>query len=216
MDPRDQIIKLLVGAFPTDILHVHEGVLCKSSIFLKNALKPEWAGQRDDPHTIDLSDERFETVKAYINWLYSSKSAVIPLEDKSIYAMLQNEEAQNLFISLAKAYVFGEKLQDIEYKNLVIKDMVVVWDALRWSPGPECTAIIYNGTSTGSPARRFLTDIIAYTAHYDPDEPVGWMSFIDEIPYEALVDAMKATIKLRSALNSSYITNSSYVEEIVQ
>lgn len=211
---RDQIVKLLVGTHPSEILHVHEGVLCKSSAFFKRSLKPEWAEKREDPYTIDLSDDHVDDVQNYINWLYSEKvSGTLADIPSNANNTIRHEIAHNAFIPLAKAYVLGEKFLDTKYKNSVMNRIIEVRCQSGWSPGPACAEIIYEGTSPGSPARRLLADLLAYGAHDDSDETVGWMKFIEDLPREALVDAMKALVKLRRASARFDWTDESYLEK---
>jgi hypothetical protein len=49
---------------------IHESVVCKTSTFFDNAMKPEWASARPDPRRVDLSDEEPDIFSIYIHWLY--------------------------------------------------------------------------------------------------------------------------------------------------
>ena len=64
-------------------------------------MKPEWADQREDPPTIDLSDETFDTVKLYVQWLYSGslRVSVVPTEIRPTYG----EVAEAILVVLAEA-----------------------------------------------------------------------------------------------------------------
>jgi hypothetical protein len=66
----DNLVQLKVG---TDhaTLNVHEKVLCKSSKFLKAALKKEWDALRPITKLIHLSDIKLEVVHHYLHWLYT-------------------------------------------------------------------------------------------------------------------------------------------------
>ena len=63
--------------------------------------------------------------------------------------------------------------------------------------GPESVGIVYSGTPTDSSLRRLIADRIAHLAHDDAKKGIGWMTFIDEYPREALVDALKSTVRIR-------------------
>lgn len=68
-------------------------------------------------------------------------------------------------VFLAKLYVFGDKTQDDEFCNAVItaltelSDQHIISKNVRHFPGPLAVLIIYEGTPSDSPARRFLVDI---------------------------------------------------------
>ena len=69
--------------------------------------------------------------------------------------------------------------------------------------GPESVGIVYSGTPPGSLLRRLIVDNIASIAYNDTEEGVGWMTFIDGYPREALVDALKATLKMRHKVETA-------------
>jgi hypothetical protein len=108
------VVKLAVGAKP-DIVHAHQGVLCKSSEFFKNAMKPELAGRREDPGTIDLSDDSLDEVKLYVQWLYSDTINIKTTEDSPSKERLH--EAETHYTVLVKAFIYGEKVMDTAYTN---------------------------------------------------------------------------------------------------
>jgi hypothetical protein len=198
--PRDSIIKLVVPrpTGETETLNVHQGVLCKHSEFFKRMMKPEWTSIRDSPNIIDLPDETANTVSDYVKWLYAGR---MPL---TLYNADDNdergqvaEEAEKVFVMLAEAYVFGEKIVDVRYKNAIVRATAAARDSSKWNMGPESVGIVYDGTPPGSPLRRMIAESLARLAHDDAKKGVGWMSFIDGYPREALADALKATITFR-------------------
>ncbi|KAF1846051.1 uncharacterized protein K460DRAFT_313111 [Cucurbitaria berberidis CBS 394.84] len=215
MEPRDKIIKLVVAntASGTEVLNVHQGVLCKSSGFFKRAMRPEWLDLRESPDTIELPDDPLNTVSDYIRWLYT---ATMPLK---LYRMRDEdtrekiaEESEKVFILLAQAYVFGEKIIDAKYKNTVVKSVLEAKESAGWNMGPESVTIVYNGTPSGSPLRRLIADNIARLAYDDSDKGIGWMSFFDGCPKEALVDAMKATVRTRAMVGHEINRNVKLLE----
>ena len=181
-----------------ETLSVHQGVLCKSSEFFRRMMKPEWTGSRDCPNTIELSNETGDTVSDYVKWLYGGiVPCILYKADKDDKREKVAEEAEKVFVLLAEAYVFGEKILDSKYKNAVVRTVVAAKESSQWSMGPESVDIVYSGTPSGSLLRRFIAESFARLAHDDTAKGVGWMTFIDGYPKEALADAIKATVRLR-------------------
>jgi hypothetical protein len=200
--PADPIVTLKVGGGDqARLLRVHQGVLCKTSVFFQRAMKPEWANQRDEPHVIDMSDDSAELVEDYINWRYSGEISVVlftgdvngPNVKRDTFAA----QAEEVYVALAKAYVFGDKVLDASYKNAVLSKIADAHKACNWTLAAKSSVIIYAGTTPGSSARRLLSDMIANDAYDDSALSVGWMAFIPDLPQELLADAMKTMLKLR-------------------
>jgi hypothetical protein len=95
---------------------------------------------------------------------------------------------------LAEAYVLGEEIIDAKYKKTVVKTLLAARRSSRWNMGPKSVDIVYRGTCSTSPFRRLIADSVADQAFDD----VSWMEYFDGYPKEALVDAMKATVRVRS------------------
>lgn len=190
--------------------------MCKSSEFFKRATKPEWADLRENPDIIDLTDDTVRPVSDYIRWLYSS---IMPFElykaeDKDSREK-KAEEAEKVFILLAEAYVFGEKIDDAKYKNAVMKTVLAAKESSEWNMGPESVNIVYKGTPSGSPLRRLISESIAHLAYDDSDKGVGWITFFDAYSKEALMDAIKAMARIRRTVGYSSDMNllKSYLEK---
>jgi len=197
--PTDTIIQLVVPSCAGETVHlnVHRGVLCKSSGFLQNAIKPEWTAREEN--VITLPEDSANTVIDYIKWLYYDKIAIKLYEAGDDKLEKKAEEAEKVFCLLAEAYIFGEKIIDTQYKNAVVKAILDAQRSSRWSMGPESVSIVYEGTPSGSPVRRIIADRFAYSAYDDSKDGYGWMQFIDGYPREALADAMKLLLCLRKS-----------------
>ncbi|KAH7392184.1 hypothetical protein DE146DRAFT_790732 [Phaeosphaeria sp. MPI-PUGE-AT-0046c] len=198
--PSDIIIKLKVKtqAGGTEILNAHHGVLCKSSRFFQRATKPEWTTSREQPDIIDLPDYSVETISNYIRWLYCDHVPIKVYNEVKAKRTKRAEEAEKAFVMLAEAYVFGEQILDVKYKNAVVQAVIATIERSHWNLGPKSVNIIYEATPSTSPLRRLFADSVASRAYDDSDGGIGWIDYIDGYPREALVDAMKATIKARS------------------
>ena len=139
-------------------------------------MKPEWADQREDPHTIDLSDEDLDVVRYYVQWLYSDK-----IEDS----------LDPTYVGLAKAYIFGDKRLDVSFRNAILNNYVALSMKHETYPGPEALGIIYAGTRPGSSLRRLLVSQYVYEVH-DADE---WQQEIPLYPQEFMAEVLQAIIK---------------------
>lgn len=98
--------------------NVHYGVLRKSWEFFSAAMRPEWAREEEPPDTLTLPVNFLDIVSDYTIWLYSDKVPVqLYQQRKEDTREKAHEEAEKVFVQLARAYVFAEKVIDIKYKN---------------------------------------------------------------------------------------------------
>jgi hypothetical protein len=176
-------------------------------------MKPEWTDMQAGLNVIDLSDDPVDVVSDYIKWLYYD---TIP--NKQYEAVVNTreeraEEAEKVFVALSESYVFGEKIIDVRYKNAVLQTISTVQKSFDWSMGPESVKIVYEGTHPKSPLRRLIADRVAYSAYDDSSVGTGWMQLFDTYPREALVDALKITVKVRARDLWSKPNVESYLEE---
>ncbi|KAI4933931.1 uncharacterized protein J4E92_003601 [Alternaria infectoria] len=213
MNPRDDIIQLKVpnDAGSIECLNVHRGVLCKSSGFFQKAMKPEWT-KLGEEKTVDLPDDLASTVSDYIVWLYQGSIAIKPFLPSTEPIEERARKAEKVYLLLAEAYVFGQKILDSGYKNAVVKAIFSAQMFSGWNMGPNCVTTIYEGTPPESPARRLFADKLAHSAYDDSANGFGWMQCIDGYPQEALTDAMKALLRVRKAVGRAPVITS-YLEK---
>lgn len=137
--------------------NIHEQLIRARSPFFAAALNKCWREGRD--RRIDLPEDSVETVQRYFQFCYSGKILVEWTKDSS--RMQLNDNLPEFWI-LAHLYVFGEKVQDIPFKNAVIdmfvKRMITPVGKGCWSPIAGVVDIIYSGTMPGSPARQLMVD----------------------------------------------------------
>jgi hypothetical protein len=186
------MIKLSVGAKP-DIVSAHQGVLCQSSDYFKNAMKPEWVQGRKDPHTIDLSEDSPEDVILYVKWLYTGKIDVQITKGK--YSEERVKEAESLYAVLVEAYIFGEKVLDTTFNKVILGKLIEVQTEYRRTPGPDVFCTLYSGTPAGCLAQRLLTQFVAHCCHFHGQSE--WDTYFEGYPRELLVDVIKAMVQLR-------------------
>lgn len=183
------IIKLIVGANKTE-LFVHRSILTSSSEFFRNATKPEWQDLRAEPNTLNLADTDVEELSAYVHWLYFG---TLPAEKSP----KRGEVLDNIdFPCLARAYVLGEELMDIKFKNSVLDSIMAVSEEFGWSPTGETANIIFRGTPANSPARKLVVDVVAHRA-FDSD---NWNEELQLCDREFLLEALREMSAVRPHL----------------
>ena len=169
------VVTIVIGEKKVKIV-VHKAILVESSKFFKKVVKPEWGAIRPDPGIIELEHMDLEIFKLYVNWVYFGT------------IKLSKEDINDVYTALAKAYVLGEELMDVKFKNDVLDTIIdVLWKLDDW-PFGEPVAIIYNGTTETSPARRLMVDVCAYYISIHSSRTQEFKN----CPKDFLLDAMKA------------------------
>ncbi|KAF1843670.1 uncharacterized protein K460DRAFT_357369 [Cucurbitaria berberidis CBS 394.84] len=165
---------------------VHEAVARKSSAFLDNAMKPEWASPKADPRDIQLVDEDPELFKVYLHWLYFKNMP-------TVYAGSKGKNYNHEYVLLCRCYIMGEKLMDVGFKNAMLDALVgAMENTPRLVPGLTAINIIYAGTLGGSPARRFLVDIWVKMA----DE--SWLDYLTAaLPHAFVLEFSRVLLQSR-------------------
>tara|TARA_R110002003_G_scaffold115_3_gene9956 strand:- start:398 stop:1006 length:609 start_codon:yes stop_codon:yes gene_type:complete len=199
---------LAVGA-TSENFNVHQGLLCKSSEFFKRAMKPEWMEQRSDPHTIDLSEHCKDTVTHYVQWLYTGSIPISLLQGQALEETDIVEIETNVYMALARAYVFGESVMDIDFKNAVLLKVLEVERIAETVPGRSVVEIVCAGTIPGSPMWRLLVVLMADNVSSDP----RWENSFDGLPHEILVDVIKAMASLIPTKSERLLSINDYLEK---
>lgn len=189
-----------------DTIKVHEKILCATSEFFKKATKSEWAESRPDPDTMDLTDDHPAVVKAYANWLYfrtlptpdehslANGTFKADCEDEDMTKIDDNHDLMDeTQIFLARAYVFGEKVIDNQFKDTIIDCMIACTVKFGDCPSHTAMNILYQGTLANSPARRLIVDFWVYCAH----DSKGWAGSVKLHTPELIADALEAIVRKR-------------------
>jgi len=147
-------------------------------------MKSDWAESRADVKTIDMSHCHKEVLSAYIHWLYFKN---IPLD--KIEGPLGVD-----FTLLAQAFVLGEELMDVKFKNTIVDTFLSL--ELKHSALPNATSlnIIYDGTPPSSPMRCLMLDFYAYGISDD----VSWNVVLEACSKDVLVDIITTMSKFRA------------------
>lgn len=152
-----ETFKLRVGPrIGCEEFSVHEVVLKETSGFFQAVVKKEW--KEGSERVIELPEDTPEVVSAYVDWLYSDKifprTGELPAD-----AVMHARESDHL----AKLYVFGEKNQDDAFCDAVITAWARHLDTKiagkYYYFASDCIASLYAGTSSSSPARKFVVQL---------------------------------------------------------
>ncbi|KAK5734335.1 hypothetical protein LTR17_008999 [Elasticomyces elasticus] len=154
-------VELVVGP-DAEALIVHESLLRPRSAFFDAALNKCW--KEGVAKRVVMPEDAPDVVRLYIQCLYGGK---IYLEWTKTRGKLSNGDNIPEYTVLAEAYVFGERVQDVVYKNSIIDAFVArlldMIDGSSWFPITTVVDIIYNGITASSLARQLMVDLhLAY------------------------------------------------------
>jgi hypothetical protein len=149
---------------------VHETLLSERSEFFASASKAEW--KEGQEHRVPLPDDTPSIVDLYVQWTYSGKilSRKTPVEEEG--ADEQERKNESAFDLLIGGFVFGEKIQDGNFKDAVLDALVHTVTTpnekgVCWYPTKSWVDQAYVGTPEGSPIRRLLVDMYTYHGKAD-------------------------------------------------
>ncbi|PVI07048.1 hypothetical protein DM02DRAFT_609425 [Periconia macrospinosa] len=182
---------------------IHEDAICDRSSFFRNSMKPEWAAMRPDPRVIDLPEDSPEAFALYRTWLYCGKLAILPAENDNNNSIAGNSSTLGTppehYHTLAYAYVLGERLLDVRFKNTIMDTYVLFargGTGPRYYPSNEEIRIIYDGTVEGSPIRKFLVDIWYCRGKLE------WIEKDSDLPQEFLAAVVKEMLRVRATTDN--------------
>ncbi|EMD01277.1 hypothetical protein BAUCODRAFT_204622 [Baudoinia panamericana UAMH 10762] len=152
-------IEVVVGPQKTSF-HVHEKRIRSQSAFFDTALKTRW--QKAEDRRVNLPDDKPETFKNYVHWLYTSK--------------LQSEKPGNTlgtgssYQTFSELYVLAEKLIDPVCQDRAIDAIVFEMRVNRsrsfylslYYPTANNIEYVYQNTPAGSSLRKLMVDAYVY------------------------------------------------------
>ncbi|KAJ5512379.1 hypothetical protein N7463_001931 [Penicillium fimorum] len=200
---RGPTVKIMVGASKKPF-HVHESIICTSSLFFKMAMSGPW--KESEEHTIELPEDDPITFAVYSHWLYYAKIPVI-VEDAA------NEKPSQVsaqeYNDLAKAYVLGDKLLDVKFQNYAIDAIIerrFTPDAKTgkcYLPNRQSINYTYDNTTESATIRKLFVDM--YVGNMTP----GWLS--RELPKDFLFLLLRAVIEKTFVLSENIKASDYYV-----
>lgn len=132
---------------------VHEDILCKDSTFFASACKEEWKQGRE--HYIPLKGDEPPIVDLYLQWVYTGRIFSRPSDEGGS----ENQEELSILVD---GFIFGEKVQNGDFKDAVVDAIVSsfpVTTTKKKKPRPPpalCVDKAYGGTPEASPLRNLL------------------------------------------------------------
>jgi len=156
---KDDLVTLLIGPEEEEFI-VHESCITRNSDFFKAAMRKEWI--EGQARIIRLPEEtRIESFVIYLNFAYHEQ-----LPSRGIMAFVDDVPLREGYIRLAEIYVIGERMLDKLVRNAVTQELLRLTtlespNGSRTFLGSSNIAMLYNGTSTGSPMRRMIVDFYA-------------------------------------------------------
>jgi hypothetical protein len=156
---RGGLVTLLIRPEEQELV-VHGHLLAKTSEFFEAALKKEW--KEDQTRTVRLPEEDMETTAHYLDFVCGQG---FPTKAIMRYEDIKEEDGEE-YLLLARLYAFGQRVLDKAVRNAIIEEILRLVsledaDGTNMVPYQESISVIYQCTSTTSPARRLLVDLHA-------------------------------------------------------
>ncbi|USW55516.1 Putative BTB/POZ domain-containing protein [Septoria linicola] len=134
-----------------EALTTHETLLKDHTSFFAAALDAKW--KEGQTREIKLPEDDPDAVATYFDFLHTKQGTVY----------WDEEDDKPNFDLLVRVYVFGEKVQDERFCDVVMSALCQARDTpdqqgARYIPGTSVITDLYDGTPAGSPARRWVVD----------------------------------------------------------
>ena len=142
----------------------------------------EWTEGRES--TVRFPSDSAETFEYYLGVLYCNAVPNISGATEGI-----------TFRVLVNLYVLAEKLVDIKTKNIVVEAILGRLKEFKW-PLADVIRGLYEGTPSGSPARRLLADRFAEVGDVEKHLSLG----STVLPQDFWIDITKALTAYRERL----------------
>lgn len=128
---------------------VHEAIIRAESPFFEAVLSKEW--KESEERVVRLPEQYPEAFDIYLRWIYSGKLVVgkIDIQDTQAYDSFTN--------SLSRAYILGEMLQDVDFKEAVIDGLFETIEPTERVPARQAK-FLFDNTPKNAPIRRMLVD----------------------------------------------------------
>jgi hypothetical protein len=179
---------------------VHEPVLMNRSLFFKKALSGTWTEAKE--RLVNLPEDDPSIFQIYVHLLYTNHIAVV--SDKKTP---HGENGVQERLELAKLYMLADKLQDVDTKNKALATFIA---SCLGSPSRHIVTLIssgtvqalYNGTPTGSLARKFLVNLYTEKATGETIK-AGKEQHMGLLPAEFTLELLANTLDKRIVVSKS-------------
>ena len=171
---------------------MHKNLICEASPFFKNAISRDWKEANEG--VVTLPDDNVDVVHCYVRWIYFMKIFTPPPQEN-----VKGDQSVQEF--LGDCYAFGDKIQDLDFKDAIIDAYISQTLQLeRLSRG--MVKIVYAHSQADSPARKLFIDLLLWWCRQEPFSDRKRMK--SEFPEDFLLDSLAALPKVRT---NSYATN---------
>jgi hypothetical protein len=140
---------------------IHEDFVKDSSEFVRLALRGDW--KEASTRQIPLPDDEPAVFSVYQHWLYNG---LIHSVQQGLGSVAQSDEEYEL---LVKAYIFGEKIIDLSFKNSVVD--AIIERVSEFGFNKRLTCLVFDNTTSASPLRRLWLDIYYHLGNVEWLEP---------------------------------------------
>lgn len=185
-----------------DAFTIHESVLRPRSSFFDAAFNRRWQEGLDGK--VHLPEDKPDIVKIYLQYLYSGR---IHIATTTTFEGLRPPANLPEYLVLAELYVFGEKVQDVDFKNIIIdrfiRRMEEPISIVCCYPITRTVDVIYKGTLPGSPARRLMVD-----THLLRGGSRWITEHVHDHNKEFLMDLSRALLKEKNSSRDSSVVSS--------
>jgi len=163
---------------------VHKNLICEASPFFQNALRNDWKEAKEG--IVSLPDDSLDVVHCYVRWIYY-KRVITP----SFQAEKEDDNPAQHF--LADCYAFGDKVQDLDFKDAVIDASLKRTLNMKMISG-RMIKTIYAHTQENGPARKVYVDLLVW---WDDDafQDRKWLKDVSSMDF--LLDCITALAKSR-------------------
>lgn len=185
-----EVVVFLVGTKEPKKYTVHEDLVKPSSEFVRLALRGDW--QEASTRVIPLPDDEPAVFSVYLHWLYNG------LLHTSRQGLMTWSESDAEYEMLVKAYILGEKIIDVTFKNSVID--AILEKVAKNTFNKRLTSLVFDNTPSGSALRRLWMDVYYYAGAAEWLEPTlaG-----DTISAEFMIEFSRYQMQKRTSPSSS-------------
>jgi hypothetical protein len=167
-------------------IRVHQYLLYARSPYFAAAAKEDW--KEGQERRVPLLHDKYVAVGLYVQWIYGGNIFSRPSKEDGDHSAAHSQVSD-----LVEAFVFGEKLQDGDFKDAVIDSVIASInvpgkDGKCWCPVGPVIDRAYEGTPEGSPLRRRIVDILLHHGHRDWHDRATNIDFVKDLAGDLYVD----------------------------
>jgi hypothetical protein len=153
-------VVFLVGTDAPKKFTVHESIVKARSEFVCLALRGDWV--EASSRVIPLPEDEPALFSVYQHWLYNGLIHT-SRQGMSTSAAESDEEYE----LLVEAYILGEKILDVAFKNSVMDAIVEKVGQVEGTFNKKLTSLVWDNTPSASPLRRLWVDVYYHVGNVD-------------------------------------------------